>query len=265
MDVQRAAPTSANFILLKRFLSTERSDSKRASPGQFLFNALRSWGMSKKWCKQAVLSQSVTAATSESSEEMSRWFTAPRGRSEFLSVWLHARWSSPALCHVPPLSAGLGVLWRNITSQIFGMLGKRLESLTQRDLILKTDIYLSERNWTEQDWNTDTDKHNRTVRSCRVLIFSRLLYWYPSYLSCCWCCQRLFSERSAFLCVENLSTFQAGAGALFLFPDIFHIFFISCESCHAATPSSLLCPDVYHHTADISRYCLHRNKTHIHH
>lgn len=119
MDVQRAAPTSANFILLKRFLSTERSDSKRASPGQFLFNALRSWGMSKKWCKQAVLSQSVTAATSESSEEMSRWFTAPRGRSEFLSVWLHARWSSPALCHVPPLSAGLGVLWRNITSQIF--------------------------------------------------------------------------------------------------------------------------------------------------
>lgn len=139
----------------------------------------------------------------------------------------------------------------------------RLESLTQRDLILKTDIYLSERNWTEQDWNTDTDKHNSTVRSCRVLIFSRLLYWYPSYLSCCWCCQRLFSERSAFLCVENLSTFQAGAGALFLFPDIFHIFFISCESFHAATPSSLSCPDVYHHTADISRYCLHRNKTHI--
>lgn len=30
----------------------------------------------------------------------------------------------------------------------------RLESLTQRDLILKTDIYLSERNWTEQDCNT---------------------------------------------------------------------------------------------------------------
>lgn len=146
----------------------------------------------------------------------------------------------------------------------------RLESLTQRDLILKTDIYLSERNWTEQDWNTDTDKHNRTVRSCRVLIFSHLLYWYPSYLSCCWCCQRLFSKRSAFfvrplrlLCVENLSTFQKGAGALFLFPDIFHIFFISRESCHAPTPSSLSCPDVYHHTADILRYCLHRNKTHI--
>lgn len=119
MDVRRAAPTSSNFILLKRFLSTKSSDRKRAPPGQVLFNALRSWGMSKKWCKHAVLSQSVTTATSESSEEMSPWFTAPRGRSEFLSVWLHARWSSPALCHVPQLSAGLGVLWRNITSQIF--------------------------------------------------------------------------------------------------------------------------------------------------
>lgn len=139
----------------------------------------------------------------------------------------------------------------------------RLESLTQRDLILKTDIYLSERNWTEQDWNTDTDKHNSTVRSCRVLIFSHLLYWYPSYLSLLLVLPASFFRALCLFCVENLSTFQAGAGALFLFPDIFHIFFISHESCHAPTPSSLSCPDVYHHTADISRYCLHRNKTHI--
>lgn len=255
MDVQRAAPRSANFILLKRFLSTERSDSKRASPGQFLFNALRSWGMSEKWCKQAVLSQSVTAATSESSEEMSRWFTAPRGRSEFLSVWLHARWSSPALCHVPPLSAGLGVLWRNITSQIFQHAWKvwlkEIWSLKQISTFQKgTEL---SRTATQQYSPIMSGSYILSLVILISFIFIMLLVLPAS-----------FFQTLCLFCVENLSTFQAGAGALFLFPDIFHIFFISHE-CHAPTPSSLSCPDVYHHTADISRYCLHRNKTHIHH
>lgn len=102
----------------------------------------------------------------------------------------------------------------------------RLESLTQRDLILKTDIYLSERNWTEQDWNTDTDKHNRTVRSCRVLIFSHLLYWYPSYLSCCWCCQHLFSKRSAFFVLKTSQLFRQVL-VLFFFFQIYSTYFLS--------------------------------------
>lgn len=223
MDVQRAAPTSANFILLKRFLSTERSDSKRASPGQFLFNALRSWGMSKKWCKQAVLSQSVTAATSESSEEMSRWFTAPRGRSEFLSVWLHARWSSPALCHVPPLSAGLGVLWRNITSQIFQHAWKvwlkEIWSLKQISTFQKG----TELSRTETQIQTNTTEQSDHVGFLYSLTcYIDILHIYH----CCWCCQRLFSERSAFFVLKTSQLFRQVL-VLFFFFQIYSTYFLS--------------------------------------